>query len=159
MEMTIKNIKADRMRYQPNRLSYWLCLLAILFDVCSFINIYGNRVMISDFRIGLDVIINILFMLITFMYAENAKTYKKESSYFVLALGIIQILRIFFVPLHYFSLPLPGDSKIMQMSSNDFIRNVIYMSLSGICLIVAAIICYIRSTILINHLRDIKQKS
>ena len=62
-------IKRDRMRFTKNSLASGLVLVAILFNVFYFINIYKSDVTHSvgnfyyQYRIGVSIIYNLVFML------------------------------------------------------------------------------------------------
>ena len=66
-------IKRDRMRFTKNSLSSTLVILAILFDVFYFVNIYESDVghNVGNFyyqiRIGASIVYNLVFMLAAFL--------------------------------------------------------------------------------------------
>ena len=64
------------MRYKNNGLSFWLCMLAIVFDVAMFLIIYTTSSCTPNFELGLDLLINVLFLLAAFLTAEKTKAYK-----------------------------------------------------------------------------------
>jgi len=98
-----------------------------------------------DYYIGIDIVYNIVFMILGFMGAEKSKTYNKSWSYILAIMGAIQVLRIFIVPLRFY---LFGQLKIII-----FLLIFMFYSLSGLVLIISAILCYTRSTILREYLK------
>ena len=92
-------IRLDRMRFIKNTLSSSLALLAILFNVFYFINIYKSDIHTNvgnfyyQIRIGASIIYNLIFMLAAFLSSEGIKNYKIQYAYILAALGIGQIAR------------------------------------------------------------------
>jgi uncharacterized membrane protein len=138
-------LNGERMRYQNNIASFWLCILSILFNVVCIFLINENRKIMPDYYIGIDIVYNIVFMILGFMGAEKSKTYNKSWSYILAIMGAIQVLRIFIVPLRFY---LFGQLKIII-----FLLIFMFYSLSGLVLIISAILCYTRSTILREYLK------
>lgn len=144
-------LNGDRMRYQTNKSSFWLCIIAVIFNVASLINIYENKTIEPDVYIGLDILINIVIMLVGFWGAEKTKTYKRYWSYILIVFGLIQILRIFVVPLKFFI--------VGQMTFKNFMLNVCFLVLSAVALFASAVICFIKSTVLKAHMETVTEKS
>ncbi|MBQ0071411.1 MAG: hypothetical protein KBS81_06100, partial [Spirochaetales bacterium] len=97
-------IKLDRMRYTKNKASSNLAIIAILFDVFFFVNIYQSNVgsYYYNFMIGVSIVYNLLFMLAAFLCSEELKTYSESYSYFIGVIGIAQFIRIFILPMKAF---------------------------------------------------------
>ena len=66
----------DRMRYIKNKTSSNLTILAILFDVFYFVNLYRSDV--GDYYytilIGASIIYNLIFLLAAFLASEGVST-------------------------------------------------------------------------------------
>ena len=64
-----KTIQLDRMRYTKNVFSSRMVYLAILFDVLYFVSIYESDVgnWYYTWLIGLSIVYNLVFMLISFL--------------------------------------------------------------------------------------------
>jgi len=100
MSEKIMDIKKDRLRYTNNKASANLTYLAILFNVLYFVSIYQSDVnnYYYTITIGLSVLCNLVFLLIAFLSSEGLKNYKLNYAYVIIALGLLQILRIFGIP-------------------------------------------------------------
>ncbi len=83
------------LRYRNNKLSYNACLLAIIFQCISFVAIYSTLTFSAKFNTGLDIIINIIFLLFTFLTAEKVKTYNVRWGIISIVIGVLNSLRIF----------------------------------------------------------------
>ena len=101
MARDVNLIKKDRMRFTKNTLSSTLCYIAILFNVLYFASIYSTDVgnYYYNIHIGMSVVYNLLFLLFTFLCSEGVKNYSKGYSIFLLAIGAMQIVRIFEIPM------------------------------------------------------------
>ena len=96
-----KTIQLDRMRYTKNTFSSRMVYLAILFDVFYFVSIYESDVgnWYYTWLIGISIVYNLVFMLISFLASEGVKNYKTGYGYLLLGLGVGQIARIFILPM------------------------------------------------------------
>ncbi len=141
-------IQKDRMRYIKNKLSSNLCLLAILLDVFFFVSIYKSDVSTYYYNIliGGSIIYNLLFMLLAFLSSEGVKEYSESYSYIMIALGVMQFVRIFIIPMkaHSAVVTIQQTERIV-MENGQFIRCLIYLILSGVCLIFGALVGIKRS--------------
>jgi hypothetical protein len=148
-----KAIRLDRMRFTKNSLPASLALLAIIFNVLYFANIYESNVGSWYYNIlmGASILYNLVFMLAAFLSSEGVKNYKPTFSYVMFVLAAIQIVRIFIYPVkaHVESGPMgrfPG-----LMSDFQFIRLIVYLVLSALCLVAAALINLAKSRALATH--------
>jgi hypothetical protein len=91
----------NRMQYQTDKLSSTLCILSIIANIVFFVGIYTNRSVDPDWVTGADVLINIVFMMIVFLSSEKMKLYTKKWNFYVMGLGAVQVLRVFWLPSHY----------------------------------------------------------
>ena len=98
-------IRKDRLRFTKNSLASTLAIVAIVFNVLYFLNIYKSDVNhnVGNFyyqiRIGGSIILNLLFMLAAFLSSEGVKNYKIGYAYVLACLGVLQIVRIFILPM------------------------------------------------------------
>ena len=157
-----RSIRLDRMRFTKNTLSSSLVLVAILFNVFYFINIYKSDVNhnVGNFyyqiRIGASIIYNLVFMLAAFLSSEGIKNYKIQYSYVLVLLGILQVVRIFILPAQAAAteVTVAGvTSRVMHT------RVVIYLLISAACCLAAAVIGYKRSRELAAHLASLAEKA
>lgn len=105
------NRNADRMQYQSDKLSYWLCVLGIVFNMVYFVAVYTNRSIVPDVTIGADVIINIIFMMVVFMASEKLKAYSKHWNVYAILAGAVQFFRTLWLPNHYKQLEMLIEKK------------------------------------------------
>lgn len=150
-------IAKDRMRFTKNSLSSTLCYLAILFNVLYFANIYSTDVgnYYYSITIGLSVVYNLLFLLFTFLGSEGVKNYSKGYSILVTVIGVLQIVRIFYIPLkaHNAVISLEGVETVV-MDLKQFILVTVYLALSaGLC-IAAGAIGFIKTVKLENYKKE-----
>ena len=134
-----RTTQLDRMRYTKNTASSRLALLAIVFDVLFFISIYKSDVGTYYYTIliGASIIYNMVFLLAAFLCSEGVKNYKSSFSWAMIALGIGQIIRIFILPMDAHRTILNGSAV---MGTGQFVRVVIYLVASAVCLFAGAIV-------------------
>lgn len=149
------------MRYTKNSISFWLCMLAIVADVLYFTNAFSPIMEGVPFTVGfvvaIDVILNILFMLFTFLCAEKLKAYQIQWSYVAFAMGIIQIARIFVVPFLTYEIVQKGETLVTSFMDNPTkIQCIIWLAVSSISLIGAAYFGYVKSKQLKAYLNEIE---
>ena len=153
-----REIRLDRLRYTKNTASSRLALLAILLDVLFFVSIYKSDVgsYYYNILIGASILYNLVFMLAAFLASEGVKNYKKGFSWLLVALGAIQILRIFILPFSAHGAFVTVNSVETQvMGDAQFIRVVIYLAASAVCLVAAAVINLNKSRALSAHIASL----
>ena len=156
-----REIQLDRMRYVKNTASSRLCYLAILMNVLYFVSIYKSDVgsWYYQILIGASIVYNLLFMLMAFLASEGVKNYQPRDSVGLLCLGIGQILRIFILPLQaHQALVKVGGAEIPVMGDGQFIRVIIYLAASAVCLLAAAAINRQKCAALSGHLKALEAK-
>ena len=161
-----RSIRLDRMRFTKNSLSSSLVLVAILFDVFFFINIYKSDInnnvgsFYYQIRIGASIIYNLVFMLAAFLSSEGIKNYKIRYAYILSVLGFLQIVRIFILPAQAAATEVTvGGVTSRVMETAQHTRVVIYLLISAACCLVAAVIGYKRSRELAAHLASLTDKA
>lgn len=155
------SIKTDIMRYKPNQLSFLFCVSAIVLNVAMFLIIYQETNCKSNYLLGIDLVINVVFMLAVFLLSEKSKAYNLKAGYVALVMGLIEIGRIFFIPLYYHNKHLEylkTEEGIIGLSNSQFYWCVGLMIAAAVCLFVAGIVTIIKSKRLTAHLANISGK-
>lgn len=154
--MNDRELKLDRMRYVKNTASSQLCYLAILLNVLYFVSIYKSDVGSWYYQIlvGGSIVYNLLFMLIAFLASEGVKNYQESFTKVLFVLGALQVCRIFILPMqaHAASAKI-GGTETAVMGDAQFIRCIIYLIGSAVCLIAAGIINARKAAALNRHIR------
>ena len=152
--MNEENVRLDRMRFTKNTTSSRLAYLAILFDVLFFVSVYKSDVGTYYYTIliGASIIYNLVFLLATFLASEGVKSYNRNYSWLLLALGVGQIVRIFILPMHAHAATV---NEAQVMGDGQFIRLVIYLICSAACLIASGVINWQKSKALAAHVASL----
>ena len=152
-----RTTQLDRMRFTKNTTSSRLALLAIVFDVLFFISIYKSDVDTYYYTslIGASIIYNLVFMLTAFLSSEGVKNYQVTYSWVTLVLGAIQIARIFIIPMNAHSTQIGGSPV---MGDGQFIRVLIYLIASAVCLVGCAVINLNKSRALSAHIASLEAR-
>lgn len=155
-------VRTDRMRYVKNTTSSRLCYLAILADVLCFVSIYSNDAGSWYYKwiIGVSIVWNLLFMLMAFLASEGVKNYQVHYCPLLYALGAIQFARVFILPLqaHQATIKISG-AETLVMGNSQFIFTVLCFVVSGIALILAAIVNQRKYFILKDHLKNLEERA
>lgn len=130
-------MKVELMRYRNDSLSFYMNILAIVFNIIFLICVMANLNIVADYIIGIDALVNILFMLFAFLTAEKVKAYLPNWCFVSLALAAVQIARIFIVALPF--------AQKGQLADFKLVLAIISMVLSTGCLITGFIVSFIRS--------------
>ena len=152
--MNDREIRTDRMRYVKNTFSSRLCYLAILLNVLYFISIYKSDVGSWYYQIlvGGSIVYNLLFMLMAFLASEGVKNYQKNFSWLLYGLGILQVARIFILPMQAHQAVIKiGAEETFVMGTGQFVRCIVYLAGSAACLIAAALINQQKAAALERH--------
>ncbi len=154
-----RTIQRDRMRFIKNSLSSNLAILGILFDVFYFVSIYKSDVNTYYYNIliGASIVYNLVFMLAVFLSSEGVKNYKRNYSYLLAAIGALQIVRIFIIPVRaHAAATLVNGENVVVMQDGQFIRVLVYLIASAACLLAAAVVNFIRCGELEAHLKSLR---
>ena len=157
----IAYIRTDRMRYEKNKISSNLALLSIVLNALFFISIYKSNVgqWYYTILIGISIVYNLLFMMFVFLIAEGSKNYMINYSYLAVVIGILQFCRILVYPRIAHSATITSaDQTIQVMGDAQFIRQIVYLVISGICLLVSALIGIRKCRELSSHLKALSEK-
>ena len=148
-EKELYDIKSDILRYTTNKWGFTFPILAIILDVAMFLIIYTEKNCVPDFQLGIDLLVNVIFLLAAFLLAEKMKVYNKKSAYLAFVVAAIQVLRILWIPLNY--LLLGG------LLAGQFIACCVLLVASGLCLVAGGIITINKSNRLEKHLKEQKE--
>ena len=150
--------KLDRMRYNKNKLASTLALVAIVFNALYFVCVYKTDVGTYFYKmmIGFSVLYNLVFMLIAFLSSESVKNYKLSFAIVMLVLGVMQIVRIFYIPLQALRTPFGENSTVID--AGKFILMTVYLSLSAASLFAGGVIGVIRSLKLTKFQQEIEKE-
>jgi anaerobic C4-dicarboxylate transporter len=143
----MKKRNLERMRYKNDRLSANLVLISIVCNVVFFVTLYSNSSVVPDYQIGMDVIINLLFLLIAFLAGEEAKVYTQKWAFVIFALAVVQAARIFWLPEHF--------NQLEQLIDGAYLRARYSMILSAAFMFAAAVTSYSNSTALRKYLNGL----
>lgn len=151
-------VRRDRMRFINNSQSASLCYLGILLDVFFFVSIYKSDVgtYYYNILIGASIVYNLCFMLAVFLASEGVKVYQRSSSYLLLVVGVLQIVRVFIIPMraHSATTVINGEEALV-MHDGQFFRVVAYLVISAVCLIAAALINLKKASELEAHMKTL----
>lgn len=157
MARDVKEIKKDRLRYTNNKLSSNLTYLGILFGVLYFVNIYQSDVnnYYYTITIGLSIVYNLIFLLVTFLSSEGLKNYKISYAYAIIVAGLLQIARIFGIPtMAHNALTKIDGVEVPVMDDGQFTYCVILLLLSAAACILAGIVGIYKSVTLNNYKKE-----
>jgi hypothetical protein len=99
---------------------------------------------------GVDIILNILFLLIVFWASEMVKIYDRKWSVVLVVVGLTQIGRVFWLPMYY--------NELEQLVEGSFSFSLATIVLSGVFLLAAAVLSFSNSTLLRKYLLSIQHK-
>lgn len=150
-------IKKDRLRYTNNKTSAKLTYLAILFDVLFFFSIYQSNVntYYYNIKIGISVLLNLVFLLVTFLCSEGVKTYKIGYAYTLLGVGVLQLIRIFGYPLSAHSTYTKVNAvEVLVMGDKQFVYTICCLVASAVACFTAGIIGIHKTRVLENYKKE-----
>lgn len=133
-------IQKDIMRYRKNSLGANLALLGLACGCIYFLVLYAqvkNNNFYYTWVIAFDVIYNLFFLLLTFLFSEQVKAYNSKLFILQMIVGAFQIGRIFWLPL--------TGLIAGAISVGTFIAMLVALALSGVLIIASGIIGFIRS--------------
>lgn len=165
--MDDKTLKLDRMRYTKDKRSANMVLLAVVFNVLYYVSVYQQdhpvvKPISPDYpyyswMIGASVILNLLFLLIGFLCSEGVKGRKSGYTVMLLALGALQIGRIFYLPAKAKAATFTNAGETFHvMTSGQYTFAVIMLALSGVLCIAAALNSYNNNAKLAKYMKSIE---
>ena len=157
MARDVKEIKKDRLLYTKNKLSANLAYLGILFGVLYFVSIYQSDEVIGNYyytvTIGESVVYNLLFLLITFLSSEGLKNYKISYAYTIIAVGVMQIVRIWGIPADAHRTVVETTGELV-MGDKQYRYVIICLILSAAACVLSGIIGIYKSTTLNKYKKE-----
>ena len=163
-----KQIQLDRMRFTKNTLGSRLVYLAILFNVFYFVSVYESDIGTWYYQalIGISIVYNLVFMLVSFLSSEGVKNYKTGYGYLLTGLGAAQIVRIFILPLMAANALTKRSDPVLKkvvevavMDKSQFAWIVVFLCLSAACCIIAGAVSVIRSRKLAAYNASLEEKA
>ncbi len=153
-----KLIHTDRMRYTKDSLSSTLVIMSIVFNALYFVSMYQSDVgsYYYTWHTGASIIYNLLFMLMVFLISVGVKSRKSGYSVPLIALGVMQIVRIFYLPTKaHAATVLISGAETAVMSDGQYLYMAVCLAASSICCIAAAVISYRNCKVLADYMRSI----
>lgn len=160
--MTLNNdalIKKDRLRYTKNKLSANLTYLAIVVNCFYFVSIYSSDVDTYYYKyfIGISVLYNLIFMLVSFLSSEGVKNYNLGYGFALIALGIGQIIRIFIIPVSAHQATREGlDEAVMK--DDQFILVLAFLVVSAALCLLAGVVAIAKTTTLRAYEAELERR-
>ena len=154
-----RTIRRDRMRFIRNSLSANLCYLGILANVFDFVNLYQSDVGTYYYQIfiGASIVYNLLFLLIVFLASEAVKNYAEKYSWLLICVGIMQIVRIFYIPMRaHAAMTAVNGEDVLVMGNGQFTLLIVYLLISAACLLVSALVNLFKCKELADHMKTLE---
>ena len=159
-----EHIKKDRLRYTKNKLSANLTYLSIVFDCIYFILLYSLDITRSSavrtqyyvWMMGISVLYNLIFLLISFLCSQGVMNYSKSHGYVLMIVGACQVIRIFIWPTQLHSMT--GLDGTLVMTDDRFVWEIICLVASAAISIIAGIVAVIKTTTLRNYEAELKRR-
>ena len=157
-----RSIQNDRMRFTKDNLSANLILVAIVLDALYFVSIYQSNVSTWYYNwvMGASIICNLLFLLMAFLASEGVKSRNTGFTIPLIALGLFQVVRIFYLPaLAHSSTVVIAGEEIVVMGDGQYFYTIACLALSAVCCVVAAVISYMNNKKLAAHMQSLENQS
>ena len=149
------------MRFIRNTASANLCYLGILFNVFYFVNLYQSDVGTYYYQIfiGASIVYNLLFLLVVFLASEAVKNYVQKYSYLLLAIGAMQVVRIFYIPMRArAAITAVNGVDVPVMGDGQFYLLLVYLLISAVCLLASAAVNYKKCRELAEHMKTLEER-
>ena len=162
MTQDVQTIQKDRMRYTKDKFSSTLVLLAIVLDCLYFVSIYQSDVgtYYYNWVIGVSIVYNLVFLLAAFLASESVKNRKNGYSPVLIVLGLIQIARVFWLPMQARgATAMVNGVAVPVMENGQFMYVSACLVLSAVCCIVAAVTSAKNNKILADYMRTIENQA
>lgn len=162
MTQDVQTIKKDRLRYTKDSFSSTMAILAIVFDCLYFVSIYQSDVgtYYYNWLIGVSIVYNLIFLLAAFLASESVKNRRTGYSGILVVLGVIQIARIFILPMQaHAAVAQVNGVEVVVMDDKQFIYCVVCLVASAVCCVVAAVVSARNNKILADYMKTIETKA
>ena len=159
MTPDVQTIAKDRMRYTKDKFSSMLAIIAIVFDCLFFVSIYQSDVgtFYYNWLIGVSIVYNLVFLLAAFLASESVKNRKDGYTAIIVVLGIIQIARIFILPVKaHAATALVNGVEVAVMGDGQYMYVVGCLVASAVCCFVAAVTSAKNNKILADYMASIE---
>ena len=150
-------IKKDRLRYTKNKFSANLTYVGILFNVLYFLSIYQSNVntYYYNIKMGVSVLLNLVFLLVAFLCSEGVKTYKIGYAYTLLGVGALQLIRILGYPSSaHNTLTKVNAVEVLVMEDKQFVWVIFCLVASAVACVVAGIVGIHKTRVLENYKKE-----
>lgn len=177
-EVKLTRPKVEKLRYQPNKRSYYLALLAILFNVVNLFTVINSTSVRPTFEIGVKILLNIILLLVIFLGMEKMKVYNKRWGIIIIILGALAFARILWMPLNIndwsketrnqaaliLEKETPTEQELRQAEQlvaradeYDSVRksSIVFLSITGTLLVLSGVDAYIKSRKLEDYLKEV----
>ena len=162
MTLEERSVQTDRMRFTQDTLSANLVLVAIVMDALYFVSIYQSNVSTWYYNwvMGASFIFNLLFLLMAFLASEGVKSRKTGFTIPLIVLGVLQVVRIFYLPaLAHSSTVVMAGEEIVVMGDSQYLYTVICLAISAVCCVAAAVISHMNNKKLAAHMQSLEIQS
>lgn len=162
MNLDTMDVKRDRMLYTKDSFSSTMAILAIVFDCLYFVNIYQSDVgsWYYNWVIGASVIYNLLFLLAVFLASESVKNRKKGYSGVLAVIGILQFVRVFYLPAKaHAATAMVNGVEVVVMENGQYLYVVACLVISGICCLIAAVNSYRNNKTLDDYMKTLENQA
>lgn len=162
MTQDVQQIKKDRMRFTKDKTSANMVMLAIVLDALYFVSIYQSDVgsYYYTWVIGASIVYNLVFLLTAFLASEGVKNRQKGYSVILAVLGVMQIVRIFYLPAkaHAATIVVSGQEMVV-MGNSQYIYVVACLAVSAVCCLAAAVNSYRNNKTLAEYMATLENQS
>lgn len=121
----IEAVRNEKLRYQTNKLAYYLGLMACVISI--FAGFVGLNTMKASWLTIVKILLNIVILLLGFAATENVKKYKFGASIFLFVFAGVNVARIFWYPVrmikYWNDYKSSGDETILSENFSKIMFN------------------------------------
>ena len=173
-------MKVELMRYRNDKVSFWMNILAIIFNLVFMVVFFSNRAHIVDpsdpdkfltiigvkagydkawggANVGIDILYCIIFMLFAFLTAEKVKSYALNWCFVSAVLGALQVLRIYIVVLPFHAQEHALADGTLQLGGASFYIALISLVASAIVLFIGTYTSFVNSHKLDKYVKELNE--
>ena len=150
----MKKSNPEILRYRNNKFGFNACIIAIILQCIAFIFVYDSLTFTPKFNTGLDIVINIIFLLFVFLASEKVKTYKVMWGYIIIGIGLVNLVRIY----TYLYSPFSGEDLVNNIKESSFIISLVSYCLVAVSLTLGGIVTILRGNRLNEFLKSIEKE-
>lgn len=161
-------IKNDILRYKKNKVGSSLALLGLVFNCLYFMLLYSfNSPEFYIIEIGVSVLLNLVLLLACFLSSESVKVYNRAYCIVLLVIAVLQIVRIWGLPLMGLNSDAFKTTVNSQIVARDYFgfelsKNaaftilVVWLVLSSGSLIASAVYSLLITTRYLKHVKAVE---